>query len=134
MSRHAPARQPAHDPFDSVRAIGSEWPDVKAATRYDGSPVLRVNGCFMAGPATHASAEPASIVVRTDMEDRRLLLEDAPDTYYVTDYYRPYPVVLVRLSHVDRDALRDLLAVSRRLTLEKGRVRPRSRRGARTLR
>jgi hypothetical protein len=122
----------AHDGFDLVKAVGTEWPDVEAATKYDGSPVLRVNGCFMAGPATHASAEPASIVVRIDLEDRQLLLEDAPETYYVSDYYRPYPVVLVRLSHVSRDALHDLLAVSRRLTLAKGRVRPRSPRGART--
>jgi hypothetical protein len=33
-------------------------------------------------------------------------------TYYVTDSYRPYhPVVLVRLAHLDRDALHDLLTV-----------------------
>ena len=30
-------------------------------------------------------------------------------------------VVLVRLSHIDRDALRDLLSVSRQLTLPKAR-------------
>jgi hypothetical protein len=44
-----------------------------------------------------------------------------PHTYYVTDYYRPYPVVLVRLSHLDQDALRDLLSVSWRMALEKTR-------------
>ena len=46
-----------------------------------------------------------------------------PETYYVTDYYRPCRIVLVRLSHIDRDALRDLLSVSRRLTVAKGRAR-----------
>jgi hypothetical protein len=58
-------------------------------------------------------------VVRTGFEDREWLLEDAPETYYVTDYYRNIPVVLVRLSRIDRDALRDLLTVSWRLTLAK---------------
>ena len=57
------------------------------------------------------------------MEERELLLEDAPDTYYLTDYYRRYPLVLVRLARIDLDALRDLLSVSWRLTAEKARKR-----------
>jgi hypothetical protein len=61
------------------------------------------------------------------LEERGYLLEDAPETYYVTDYYRGFPVVLVRLSHLDRDALRDVLSVSWRLTMAKSRRRPRSR-------
>ena len=77
----------------------------------------------MAGVATHPSAEPGTLVVRVGLDERVSLLEDAPETYYVTDYYRPYPVVLVRLAHIDIDALRDLLAVSWRLALAKTRRR-----------
>ena len=44
------------------------------------------------------------------------MIEDAPETYYLTDYYRRHPVILVRLARIDRDALRDLLTVSWRLT------------------
>jgi len=40
---------------------------------------------------------------------------------YLTDYDRSYPLVLVRLSRIERDALRDLLSVSWRLTSAKGR-------------
>jgi len=105
--------------FDIVRSVGLTLPDVKAAVKYDGSPVLKVNGMFMAGLATDPSAEPGTLVVRADLEQRQYLLEDAPDIYYLTDYHRRYPVVLVRLSRVNRDALRDLLSVSRRLTLAK---------------
>jgi hypothetical protein len=36
---------------------------------------------------------------------------------------RPYPLVLARLSRIDRDALHDLLSVSWRLTAEKIRTR-----------
>jgi hypothetical protein len=73
----------------------------------------------MAGLATHQSAEPDTLVVRIDFDERDLFLEDAPDIYYVTDYYRTHPVVLVRLSRLDRHALRDLLAMSWRLTVVK---------------
>jgi hypothetical protein len=105
--------------FARVKAVGLTLADVEAATRYDGSPLLKVHGCFMAGIASHPSAEPKTLVVRMDPEEREWLLEEAPGTYYVTDYYRKHPVVLVRLARIDRDALRDLLSTSRRVTLAK---------------
>ena len=86
-----------------VRTVGLALPDVEAATKYDGSPVLKMGGCFMAGLATHRSAEPETLVVRAGMDERAWLLEDAPQTYYVTDYYRNHPVVLVRLSRIDSE-------------------------------
>lgn len=111
--------------FDRVRAAGLALQGVEAATKYDGSPILRVHGCFVAGLAMHASAEPATLVVRATEEDRRCLIEDAPDTYYTTDYYGRHPVVLVRLARLDAAALQDLLSSSRRLALEKARTRRR---------
>ena len=116
--------------FETVRTVGLTLPDVEATTRYDGAPVLKVRGVFVAGLATHPSAEADTLVVRMGLEEREPLLEDAPETYYVTDYYRSYPVVLVRLSRMDRDALHDLLSASRRLALAKARPRGGSRRRA----
>ena len=107
--------------FARDRRIGLTLPDVTAAMRYDGSPRLLVGGCFMAGLASHPSAEPDSLVVRVTPEERELLVEDAPGTYYVTDYYRKYPLVLIRLGHIDSDALREMLSISRTLTLPKTR-------------
>jgi hypothetical protein len=125
--KRRPTRQAPADVFETVRTVGLTLPDVEATRRYDGSPVLKVGGCFMAGLATHRSAEPETLVVRVGFEERGWLLEDAPETYYLTDYYRSYPVVLVRLSRIDRDALHDLLSVSWRLTLAKTRKRGRTR-------
>ena len=107
--------------FDRVRSIGLELPGVEAVTKYDGSPVLKVGGCFMAGLATHPSAEPETLVVRADVDDRQCLLDEAPGTYYLTDYYRPYPLVLARLKELSPDALRDLLNVSYEMALQKTR-------------
>jgi hypothetical protein len=127
MKRRPRTQTPA-DAFEIVRTVGLALPDVEATTRYDGSPVLKRGGSFMAGLATHPSAEPDTLVVRAGYEEREWLIEDAPETYYLTDYYRSYPLVLVRLSRIDRDALRDLLSVSWRLTAAKVRTRGRSRR------
>ena len=124
--KRRPTEQTPADRFETVRTVGLALPDVEAATKYDGSPVLKVRGSFMAGLATHRSAEPETLVVRVGLEEREWLIEDAPEIYYVTDYYRKYPLVLVRLSRIDRDALRDLLSVSWRLAAVKAGKRRRS--------
>ena len=36
-------------------------------------------------------------------------MEAFPDTYYITDHYRDYPAVLVRLSKADPQAVRRFL-------------------------
>jgi hypothetical protein len=115
------ARPPLHrwDAFGLVRDLALAWPDVQAETKYDGSPVLKCRRCFMAGVAMHASAEPDTLVVRVAADARPWLLDEAADTYYVTPYYQPHPVVLVRLARIDREALRDLLATARRAALQK---------------
>lgn len=115
----APTPCPAAEVFETARTLGLAMPDVKAGTKYDGSPVLKRGGSFMAGLATHPSAEPGTIVVRADLDSRALLIAEAPQTYYVTDHYRRHPVVLVRLSTIDRETLRDVLTMSWRLTASK---------------
>jgi len=119
--RRRPTKQLVTAAFDIVLTVGLALPNVEATTKYDGSPVLRVDGIFMAGLATHPSAEPETLVVRAGLEERERLVEDAPETYYLTDYYRSYPLVLVRLSRIEPDALQDLLSVSWRMTTAKAR-------------
>lgn len=65
--------------FDTVRKVGLLLPGAQAATKYDGSPVLKLRGCFMAGLATHRSAEPNTLVIRGAFEERNLILEEAPE-------------------------------------------------------
>lgn len=121
--KHKLTRHTDTNAFEMVRAVGLTLPNVEATTKYDGSPMLKVGGSFMAGLATHLSAEPDTLVVRHGLEEREWLIEDAPETYYLTDYYRRYPLVLVRLSRIEPDALRDVLAMSWRLTTTKSRKR-----------
>jgi hypothetical protein len=59
------------------------------------------------------------MVVRMDMGQRDLLIEEDPETYYLTDHYVGYPCVLVRLSRVSPEALGDLIRGAHRYISEK---------------
>jgi hypothetical protein len=61
--------------------------------------------------------EPDSLAVRVDFGDRAELLATAPDVYYVTDHYLGYTAVLVRLSRVTPDVLRDLLGMAHKFVI-----------------
>jgi hypothetical protein len=94
--------------FEIVRKIGLALPDVEESTMY-GSPALKVRGKLLTCLAIHKSAEPESLAVRIDFDQRAALLAEAPETYYLTEHYVNYPVVLVRLSRIRVDEMRDLL-------------------------
>jgi hypothetical protein len=73
------------------------------------SPALRVHGKLLACVPANRSAEPGSLVLRVDFDDRTELL---PADYYVTDHYAGYNAVLVRLSRVNSNVLQDLLGMA----------------------
>ena len=97
--------------FDTVRKIGLALPGVEESKAY-GSPALKVHGKLLACVPVNRSAEPSSLAVRVGFDDRAELLATAPDVYYVTDHYVGYTAVLVRLSRVRQDVLRDLLGMA----------------------
>jgi len=97
--------------FDTVKKIGLALPGVEESTAY-GFPALKVHGKLLACVPANRSAEPGSIVVRVDFDDRAELLAAAPNVYYVTDHYADYSAVLIRMSQVNADMLRDLLGMA----------------------
>jgi hypothetical protein len=108
--------------FDIVREIGLALPDVEEGTMY-GSPALKVRGKLLTCLAIHKSAEPESLAVRIDFDQRAGLLAEEPETYYITDHYVNYPVVLVRLAQIRTEHLRDLLGSAWRfVTAQRGRT------------
>jgi hypothetical protein len=104
--------------FDTVRNIGLALPGVEEGTAY-GVPALKVNGKLLACVPANRSAEPGSLVVRVDFDDRAELLASEPDIYYVTDHYVGYDAVLVRLSRVNPEVLRDLLGMAHKFVTRK---------------
>lgn len=104
--------------FDTVREIGLRLPGVEESTAY-GSPALKVRGKLLACIPVNRSAEPASLAVRVDFDERAELLAADPDLYYVTDHYVGYDAVLVRLSRVNPDVLRELLGMAYKFVTRK---------------
>jgi hypothetical protein len=109
--------------FDTVRKIGLALPGVEDGTAY-GNLALKAHGKLLACVPTHRSAEPGSLVVKVDFGDRAQLLAEAPDIYYMTEHYLGYPSVLVRLSRVDPDVLRDLLDMAYKFVTRNAPSRP----------
>jgi hypothetical protein len=104
MPRHSTA-------FDPVRESGLALPGAEEGTTY-GSPALKLGGKMFACIAIHRSAEPDSLALRVGFMQRENLIAEDPKTFYLTDHYLNYPVVLVRLARVRKDALRELLAMA----------------------
>jgi hypothetical protein len=111
--------------FKAVESIGRTLPDVEVTTAY-GQPALKVGGQMFVCIASNKAAEPNTLVVMMDFADRDALVEDDPGTYYLKDHYVGYPCVLVRLSRVHPDALRDLVIGAHRFVSAKARRKKRS--------
>jgi hypothetical protein len=102
--------------FETVRQIGVELPGVQESTAY-GMPALKIDGKLVAAIPANRTVEPDSLVVRMSFEDREALLAAAPEVYYLTDHYLDYDAVLVRLSHVTSEVLKDLLRTARKYVI-----------------
>jgi hypothetical protein len=111
--------------FQDVLKIASSIGKVEESTSY-GTPALKVGGKLLARLREGGD----SLVVGTTFEEREEMMAADPETYYITDHYLRYPWVLVRLSRVHPDALRDLLGRAWRLASASTRHAPsRKRRG-----
>jgi hypothetical protein len=92
-----------------VRRLGLALPHVAEGTSY-GTPALKVKGKLFA----RLREDPDSLVVKMPFDQRDELMAGDPEAYYITDHYRNYEWMLVRLSKVSEDALRELLGIAHR--------------------
>jgi hypothetical protein len=109
--------------FRTVASIGRTLPEVELTTTW-GKPALKVRGKMFVCIASHKSAEANTLVVMMDFAARDAFIADDPATYYLKDHYVGYPCVLVRLSRVRADALRDLVIGAHRFVSAKVRTKP----------
>jgi hypothetical protein len=115
--------------FETVKEVALALPNVEEGTMY-GAPALKLNGKLLACVPTNKAAEPESLAVSIDFEQRDGLLSDAPETYYLKPHYINYPCVLVRLRRIQPDALKELLDASWQFVNKSSRKRS-GRRGSR---
>ena len=81
------------------------FPGVEESTSY-GTPALKVQGKLLSRWRTEAEG---ALALWCDFVDREMLLQADPRVFFLTDHYRAYPMVLVRLDKVRSTALADLI-------------------------
>jgi len=88
-----------------VAKIALSFPGALEKSSY-GRPAFFIEKKFF----TRVRDEDSSIVVIVaDMQSRDMMLELDPDTYFITDHYRDYPSVLVRLAKITPAELKTML-------------------------
>jgi hypothetical protein len=110
--------------FKDVSRIALSLENVEEGTSY-GTPAFKADGKLIA----RLREDGESLVVGTTFEEREEMMAAEPETYYITDHYLKYPWVLVRLSRVHSDSMRDLLSRALRLATIKTRSASMRRRG-----
>jgi hypothetical protein len=105
--------------FADVVKLAASIGKVEESTSY-GTPALKLDGKLI----VRLKEDGDSLVVGTTFEEREEMMAADPETYYITDHYLKYPWVLVRLSRVDPDAMRDLLGRAWRLAAAGARRTP----------
>lgn len=101
--------------FEQFERMALDLPGVETRSSY-GTPGLYVGKKFLA-----RLREPDVLVLKpVEDDEQRFLMETQPHAFFLTDHYRGYPAILIRLSKVDRGQLKELLEVSwRRLAPKK---------------
>ena len=93
--------------WDAVRRIALALPGVEDGTSY-GTPALKVKNKLMA----RLKEDGETIVLFVNLFERPYLLEAEPDVFYITDHYRDWPSVLLRLRAVSESRLREAVVES----------------------
>lgn len=94
-----------HAAFAPVRKAARGLPEVEERTSY-GTPALFVRGKLFA----RIWEDGATLVVRADFDSREALLRAQPRIFHLTEHYRDYAAVLVRLAEVTPARLAVLLS------------------------
>jgi hypothetical protein len=118
-SRRAPGSAAAAT-FEDFRKIAHTLPGVIDGTSY-GTAAFKVGGKLIA--RLHQSMD--CVVLRCDLLGREILMQSAPDAFFITDHYRDYPWILVRLGVVEKSALPDLIERAWRLVASKTQLKKR---------
>lgn len=88
----------------TIRRTVSALPGVEEGTSY-GTPAWRHKGKLLA----RLHQDGRSIVLKVGNETRDHLLQADPETFFVTDHYVGYPMVLARLDRLSAADLKKVL-------------------------
>lgn len=90
---------------DEMTAIALSFPGAEEGTSY-GQPSFKVNGKFF----TRLRAEDQSLVLlEVSADEREMLIEAEPETFFLTPHYKDHPSVLARMATLHPGSFRNFL-------------------------
>jgi hypothetical protein len=110
-----------------LRRLALALPDVEEGTAY-GTPAWRVRKKLFA----RLREDQETVAVRVERGERELLMGAEPEVFFITDHYRAYAWMLVRLAAIPEDELAEVLEESWRRAAPKRLVRERDARAGRS--
>lgn len=100
-TKRAPTTKPARSlTYEDIRALALSFgfPSVEEAVSW-GQPCLKVNGklWFFWSPSENAP------VFKVSFDERDMLVENDPETFFFTPHYRAHQLVLARPDRIDKE-------------------------------
>ena len=93
--------------WNDVRKIGLTFDNVEESRSY-GTPALKQKKKLL----IRLKEDGETIVAIVGFDNRDMLMEIDPKTFFTTDHYHGYPSVLVRLARITRHQARDVIAMA----------------------
>ena len=90
--------------LENVRKLLLAFPGVEEGSSY-GTPGFRVKGKFLA----RMKEDGETLVVKCGDAERDFRMQADPETFFITDHYKGYPTVLIRLRRVSLSDLSEVL-------------------------
>lgn len=103
--------------FDDVKRLAADLPDVVEAPSY-GTRALKVKKALL----VRLKEDNETLVLRCDMVSRDMMLSAEPKLFFITDHYKDYPAILLRLPKVTEHRMRELLEDAYRFVAPKSLV------------
>ena len=100
--------------FDTVKDLALKLPNVIEGTSY-GTPALHVKKKFLC----RLREDGESVAFKVGFDERDLLMQVKPDVFFITDHYRGWPAVLLRLSTAKREDVAQIVDLSYRYVTAK---------------
>lgn len=91
--------------FARVVKLARCFPGVEESRSY-GTPAIKVKGKFMARLRSEAEGGLAIVCA---FDERQMLMDGAPEVFYITDHYADYEIVLIDLGKVAWDMMPEIV-------------------------
>ena len=101
--------------YEHVLKVALSLPGVEDSRSY-GTPAIKVKGKLIARLRSEAEG---ALALACDFPEREMLLQAAPETFFFTDHYADYPMVLINLDTLRWEALPQLIEDAYRLVAPK---------------